>query len=81
MKRETLVGIQRETGQLLELKRENPFRVRAYENAARALEGLAEEPEDAAQQVAACDDQGVGECAKAGAPGRVWHLRSPLLRS
>jgi len=46
MKRETLVGILRETGQLLELKGENPFRVRAYENAARALEGLAEEPED-----------------------------------
>ena len=46
MKRETIVGILRETGQLLELKGENPFRVRAYENAARAMEGLAEEPED-----------------------------------
>lgn len=46
MKRDALVRILRETAQLLELKGENPFRVRAYENAARALEGLADEPED-----------------------------------
>ena len=33
----------REIGALLELEGENPFKVRAYENGARALEGLTEE--------------------------------------
>ncbi|HET8540909.1 MAG TPA: helix-hairpin-helix domain-containing protein, partial [Anaeromyxobacter sp.] len=33
----------REIGALLELEGENPFKVRAYENGARALEGLAED--------------------------------------
>ncbi len=33
----------REIGALLELEGENPFKVRAYENGARAVEGLAEE--------------------------------------
>lgn len=33
----------REIGSLLELEGENPFKVRAYENAARALEALAED--------------------------------------
>ena len=31
-----------EIGTLLELKGENPFKTRAYQNAARTLEGLAE---------------------------------------
>ena len=33
----------REIGALLELEGENPFKVRAYENGARAVEGLAED--------------------------------------
>lgn len=33
----------REIGALLELEGENPFKIRAYENGARALEGLAED--------------------------------------
>ena len=33
----------REIGSLLELEGENPFKVRAYETGARALEGLAQE--------------------------------------
>jgi DNA polymerase (family 10) len=51
----------REIGALLELEGENPFKVRAYENGARALEGLAE---DLAAVVAAerlTDVPGIGE--------------------
>src|SRR5512138_1400348 len=33
----------REIGALLELEGENPFKIRAYENGARAIEGLAED--------------------------------------
>jgi len=33
----------RELGALLEVKGENPFKVRAYENGARAVEGLTED--------------------------------------
>lgn len=51
----------REIGALLELEGENPFKVRAYENGARAVEGLAE---DVASVVAAgrlTDVPGIGE--------------------
>ncbi len=41
--KETVVQILEEIGTLLELKNENPFKVRAYHNAARVLEG---QPED-----------------------------------
>lgn len=41
--KETVVRILEEIGTLLELKNENPFKVRAYRNAARVLEGR---PED-----------------------------------
>jgi DNA polymerase (family X) len=40
-----LLSAFRETALLLELKGENPFRCRAYENAARVLEGIEGEPE------------------------------------
>ncbi len=46
MKRDGIIRVLKETGALLELKGENPFRVRAYDNAARAIEGLTEEPQD-----------------------------------
>jgi DNA polymerase (family X) len=39
------LSILRETALMLELKGENPFRCRAYENAARVLEGIEGEPE------------------------------------
>src|SRR5512136_1557368 len=38
-----VAGALREIGALLELDGENPFKVRAYENGARALEALQEE--------------------------------------
>jgi DNA polymerase (family 10) len=42
MDREEIIGIFENIARLLELKGENPFKVRAYTNAARALETLAE---------------------------------------
>lgn len=41
MDREEIIGIFENIARLLELKGENPFKVRAYTNAARALETLA----------------------------------------
>jgi len=42
MDKDRVAGILAEIGVLLELKGENPFKTRAYANAARTLEGLAE---------------------------------------
>ncbi|HMO65492.1 MAG TPA: helix-hairpin-helix domain-containing protein, partial [Verrucomicrobiota bacterium] len=42
MDKEQVAAILEEIGVLLELKGENPFKTRAYANAARVLEGLAE---------------------------------------
>ncbi len=42
MNKEQVADILQEIGILLELKGENPFKTRAYQNGARALEGLAE---------------------------------------
>ncbi|MFO1463236.1 MAG: DNA polymerase/3'-5' exonuclease PolX [bacterium] len=44
-KREIIAALE-EIGELLEIQGENPFKVRAYQNAARILEGLAQEPSD-----------------------------------
>lgn len=60
MKRAELVRILRETGDLLELRGENPFRVRAYQTAARALEGVAEEPEDLLESGRLAEVPGIG---------------------
>lgn len=60
MKREEIVRILRETGDLLELRGENPFRVRAYQTAARALEGLTEEPQDLLESGRLAEVPGIG---------------------
>lgn len=60
MKREELVRILRETGDLLELRGENPFRVRAYQTAARALEGVTEEPEELLESGRLAEVPGIG---------------------
>jgi DNA polymerase (family 10) len=60
MKRETVVRILRETGQLLDLKGENPFRVRAYENASRAIEGLTEDPQELLEAGTLAEVPGIG---------------------
>ena len=60
MKREEIVRILRETGDLLELGGENPFRVRAYQTAARALEGVTEEPSDLLESGRLAEVPGIG---------------------
>jgi DNA polymerase (family 10) len=50
MTNDEIADILRNIGQLLELKGENPFKTRAYQNGARALDGMSE---PVAQQVAA----------------------------
>jgi len=60
MTREALVRILRETAALLELEGANVFRVRAYENAARTFEGLAEEPQELLEQGRLAELAGVG---------------------
>src|ERR1035438_8389511 len=54
---EVLVGI----ATLLELKGENPFKSRAYENAARAIEGLSEPLDKMVAEERLGDIKGIGE--------------------
>jgi DNA polymerase (family 10) len=51
----------REIGALLEVEGENPFKIRAYENGARALEGLAEDLAAVVEAGRLTDVQGIGE--------------------
>src|SRR5512137_567728 len=51
----------RELGTLLELKGENPFKVRAYENGARAVEGLAEDLHALVEEERLTEVPGIGE--------------------
>ena len=50
-----------EIGELLELKGENPFKTRAYHNAARAIEGVDREIEDLVKTGDLREIQGIGE--------------------
>jgi len=58
--RSAIARILKETGILLELRGENPFRVRAYENAARAVEGMVEEPEERLEAGTLAEIPGIG---------------------
>jgi DNA polymerase (family 10) len=60
MKRQVIVRVLRETGALLELRGENPFRVRAYENAAKAILGLVEQPEERLEAGTISEIPGIG---------------------
>ncbi len=51
----------REMGQLLEVKGENPFKVRAYETGARALEGLSEDLGKLVAEERLTEIPGIGE--------------------
>lgn len=51
----------RELGQLLELEGENPFKIRAYENGARAVEGLSEDLEKLVAEDRLTSVPGIGE--------------------
>jgi DNA polymerase (family X) len=61
MDKETVVEILNRIGQLLELKGENPFKTRAYGNAARALEGITEPLEKLVAENRLGEVKGVGE--------------------
>jgi DNA polymerase (family 10) len=56
-----VVRILQEIAVLLELKGENPFKVRAYDNAARAIEGLEEEFGALVDEGRLTDVRGIGE--------------------
>lgn len=61
MDKDQVAAILSEIGTLLELKGENPFKTRAYHNAARVLEGLAEPLEKIVSEKRLGDLKGFGE--------------------
>src|SRR5436309_15407346 len=61
MDKDRVAEILTEIGTLLELKGENTFRTRAYENAARALESLAETLEKLIAENRLGEIKGIGE--------------------
>src|SRR5947199_1993348 len=61
MDKEKVAEILVEIGTLLELKGENPFKTRAYTNAARALEGLAEPLDKLVSEQRLGGVKGIGE--------------------
>ena len=56
-----VADILREIGEILGIKGENPFKTRAYENAARAIEGLGPGLDDAVQMGTLTEIPGIGE--------------------
>jgi DNA polymerase (family 10) len=61
MDKRDVVRILQEIAVLLELKGENPFKIRAYDNAARAIEGLEEEFGTLVDEGRLTDVRGIGE--------------------
>jgi len=61
MDKKTVIDILNEIGLLLELKGENPFKIRAYYNAARALETLDEDIEVLVKNNKLKEVKGIGE--------------------
>ncbi|MEW6074692.1 MAG: DNA polymerase/3'-5' exonuclease PolX [Candidatus Omnitrophota bacterium] len=57
----TIAETFRNISQLLEIRQDNPFRIRAYARAAQAIEGLNEDIETAAQQDTLREIPGIGE--------------------
>src|SRR5512139_1332357 len=61
MEKRDIVRILQEIGVLLELKGENPFKVRAYENAARTIEGYAGDLGALVEEGRLTEVRGIGE--------------------
>ena len=61
MDKKEIAGIFEEIGALLELKGENPFRVRAYHNAARMVDGLQEDLGTLIKEERLTDIKGIGK--------------------
>ncbi len=64
--RAQIAAILREVADLLELRGENPFRSRAYANGARAIEGMAEDPQDLYEAGTLGEVRGIGPGLVAG---------------
>lgn len=64
--RAQIATILREVGDLLELRGENPFRSRAYANGARAIEGMAEDPQELFEAGTLGEVRGIGPGLVAG---------------
>ena len=61
MDRKEIAGIFEEIGALLELRGDNPFRVRAYYNAARMIDGLQEDLGTLIKEESLTDIKGIGK--------------------
>ncbi len=64
MDKEAIAAVLGEIGTLLELKGENPFKTRAYHNAARILEGLSEPLDTLVAEERLGEVQGIGEALR-----------------
>ncbi|MBI5193307.1 MAG: DNA polymerase/3'-5' exonuclease PolX [Nitrospirae bacterium] len=61
MDKDTVSGILEDIAVLLELKGDNPFKIRAYSNAARAVESLEEDIGDAIKDGSLLEKKGIGK--------------------
>ena len=61
MDKHQVAQVLNEIAQLLELKGENPFKVRAYENAARIVEGLSDDLSDLIKSGRLTEIRGIGK--------------------
>ena len=61
MDKKRVVEILDEIGTLLELTRENPFRSRAYHNAAQVISGLTDDIDELARQGSLISIKGIGQ--------------------
>lgn len=71
MEKRDVVRILQEIAVLLELRGENPFKVRAYDNAARAIEGLTEDFGAVVSEGRLIDVRGIGETIARGT-AELW---------
>lgn len=61
MNKHEIAGVLRDIGLFLELKGENPFKIRAYNNGARTIELLSEDPEKLVSEKRLGDIKGIGK--------------------
>lgn len=61
MTKEEIAGVLENIARLLELKGENPFKIRAYTNAARAMETLPEDPAKLVAEERLVEVEGIGK--------------------
>ena len=61
MQKDEIADILKEIGVFLELKGENPFKTRAYQNGARTLEGVTEPLDKLVEEERLADIKGIGK--------------------